>query len=135
MIGAIILGIVAGFFGRLLMPGKDPMGFFATILLGLAGSVVGFLVFTELLGIGDNDVFDLGGLIGAIIGVMILLGVYRFVVRRGTTSRSGGTRPRDLSATPPDRSRRFDRKSTPARRRGASTAARPASPRPSPARG
>ena len=73
---------MAGFFGRLLMPGKDPMGFFATILLGLAGSVVGFLIFTELFGIGDNNVFDLGGLIGAIIGVTILLGIYRAVVRR-----------------------------------------------------
>jgi len=82
MIGAIILGIVAGFVGRLLMPGKDPMGFLATIALGLAGSVVGFLIFTELLGIGDNDVFDLGGLIGAIIGVMILLGIYRAVIGR-----------------------------------------------------
>jgi uncharacterized membrane protein YeaQ/YmgE (transglycosylase-associated protein family) len=82
MIGAIILGIVAGFLGRFLMPGKDPMGFFATILLGLAGSVVGFLIFTELLNIGDNEMFDLGGLIGAIIGVMILLGIYRLVVRR-----------------------------------------------------
>ena len=82
MIGAIILGIVAGFLGRLLMPGKDPMGFFATVLLGLAGSIVGFLIFTELLGIGDNDMFDLGGLIGAIIGVMILLGIYRVVIGR-----------------------------------------------------
>jgi uncharacterized membrane protein YeaQ/YmgE (transglycosylase-associated protein family) len=82
MIGAIILGIVAGFLGRLLMPGKDPMGFLATVLLGLAGSVVGFLIFTELLGIGDNEVFDLGGLIGAIIGVMILLGIYRAVLAR-----------------------------------------------------
>jgi uncharacterized membrane protein YeaQ/YmgE (transglycosylase-associated protein family) len=82
MIGAIILGIVAGFLGRFLLPGRDPMGFFATILLGLAGSVVGFLIFTELFGIGDNDVFDLGGLIGAILGVMILLGIYRIVVRR-----------------------------------------------------
>jgi uncharacterized membrane protein YeaQ/YmgE (transglycosylase-associated protein family) len=80
MIGAIILGIVAGFVGRLLMPGRDPMGFFATVLLGLAGSVVGFLIFTELLGIGDNDVFDLGGLIGAIIGVVILLAIYRAVI-------------------------------------------------------
>jgi uncharacterized membrane protein YeaQ/YmgE (transglycosylase-associated protein family) len=82
MIGAIILGIFAGFIGRLLMPGKDPMGFLATILLGLAGAVVGFLVFTELLGIGDNDVFDLGGLIGSVIGVMILLGLYRSFVRK-----------------------------------------------------
>jgi uncharacterized membrane protein YeaQ/YmgE (transglycosylase-associated protein family) len=88
MIGAIILGLLAGFIGKALMPGKDPGGFFVTILLGLAGSVVGFLIFTELLGIGDNDVFDLGGLIGAIIGVMILLGIYRAVVgRRGGVSR------------------------------------------------
>ncbi len=77
MIGAIILGIVAGFLGRALMPGKDPMGFFATILLGLAGALVGFFVFTELLGIGDTKIFDLGGLIGSVIGVMILLGAYR----------------------------------------------------------
>ena len=81
MIGAIILGIVAGFLARALMPGRDPMGFIATVLLGLAGSVVGFLLFTELLGIGDNEAFDLGGLIGAVIGAMILLGLYRAFVR------------------------------------------------------
>ena len=82
MIGAIILGIVAGFLGRLLMPGRDPMGFFATILLGLAGALLGFYLFA-LIGIGDNDKFDLGGLIGAVIGVLILLGLYRaFLARR-----------------------------------------------------
>jgi uncharacterized membrane protein YeaQ/YmgE (transglycosylase-associated protein family) len=85
MIGAIILGIVAGFLGRALMPGKDPMGFFMTILLGLAGAVVGFLVFTELLGIGDDKIFDLGGLIGSIIGVMILLGLYRAFAGKNET--------------------------------------------------
>ncbi len=82
MIGAIILGLVAGFVGKALMPGKDPGGVLATILLGLAGSVVGFLVFTELLGVGDNEMFDLGGLIGAVIGVMILLWGYRAVISR-----------------------------------------------------
>jgi uncharacterized membrane protein YeaQ/YmgE (transglycosylase-associated protein family) len=81
MIGAIILGIIAGYVGRLLMPGRDAMGFLATMLLGLAGSVVGFLVFTELLNIGDNEMFDLGGLIGAIVGVMILLGLYRVALK------------------------------------------------------
>jgi uncharacterized membrane protein YeaQ/YmgE (transglycosylase-associated protein family) len=81
MVGAIILGIVAGYIGRLLMPGKDKMGFIATMLLGLAGSVVGFLVFTELLNIGDNEMFDLGGLIGAIIGVMVLLLLYRAALK------------------------------------------------------
>jgi uncharacterized membrane protein YeaQ/YmgE (transglycosylase-associated protein family) len=77
VIGAIVLGIVAGYIGRLLMPGRDKMGFIATTLLGLGGAVVGFLVFTELLNIGDNKMFDLGGLIGAVIGVMVLLALYR----------------------------------------------------------
>jgi uncharacterized membrane protein YeaQ/YmgE (transglycosylase-associated protein family) len=77
VIGAIILGLVAGFIGRFLMPGRDPMGFLATVLLGLAGAVVGWLIFTGVFGIGDRDMFDLGGLVGAIVGVMILLGVYR----------------------------------------------------------
>jgi uncharacterized membrane protein YeaQ/YmgE (transglycosylase-associated protein family) len=81
MVGAIILGIVAGYLGRLLMPGRDKMGFITTTLLGLGGAVVGFLIFTELLHIGDNQMFDLGGLIGAIVGVMILLGLYRAVLK------------------------------------------------------
>ncbi len=81
MVGAIILGIIAGYIGRLLMPGRDKMGFIATMLLGLAGAVVGFLAFTELLGVGDNKMFDLGGLVGAIIGVMILLGLYRVALK------------------------------------------------------
>ena len=92
MIGAILLGIVAGFLGRALMPGKDPMGFLATTLLGLAGALVGFFLFTEVLGIGDNQAFDLGGLIGAVLGVMLLLGLYRaFIGDRGTHGRPATT--------------------------------------------
>lgn len=83
MIGAIILGILAGFIGKALMPGKDPGGFFVTILLGLGGALIGFFFFTELLGIGDSDAFDLGGLPGAIIGTMILLFAYRKLVGPG----------------------------------------------------
>jgi uncharacterized membrane protein YeaQ/YmgE (transglycosylase-associated protein family) len=82
ILGAIILGIVAGFLGRLLMPGRDPMGFVATVLLGLAGALVGWFLFTGLLGIGDSDKFDLGGIVGAVIGVMILLAIYRAVIAR-----------------------------------------------------
>ena len=89
MIGAIILGLLAGYIAKALMPGPDPGGFIVTILLGLAGSLVGFFLFTELLGIGDDKAFDLGGLIGAIIGTMILLGIYRAVAGRG----EGPTRP------------------------------------------
>lgn len=81
VIGASILGIVAGYVGRLLMPGRDKMGFIATMLLGLAGAVVGFLIFTELFGIGDNSMFDLGGLVGAVIGVLLLLALYRMALK------------------------------------------------------
>ena len=77
MIGAIILGLLAGYIAKALLPGDDPGGFFVTILLGLAGSLIGFFIFTELLGIGDTQAFDLGGLIGAIIGTMLLLLAYR----------------------------------------------------------
>ena len=55
MVGAIILGIVAGYLGRLLMPGRDKMGFIATMVLGLAGAVVGFLLFTRLLGLQSGS--------------------------------------------------------------------------------
>ena len=95
MIGAIILGIVAGFVARALMPGRDPMGFFATVLLGLAGALVGFFLFTELLGIGDSEAFDLGGLPGAVIGTVILLFAYRQL--------AGGSEERDRLPSPPPR--------------------------------
>jgi uncharacterized membrane protein YeaQ/YmgE (transglycosylase-associated protein family) len=107
MIGAIILGILAGFAGRFLMPGREPLGFFATVLLGLAGAVLGWLVFTGLLGIGDTHVFDLGGLVGAIVGVMILLGAYRLLARTARTpSTPSQVGPWDRSRAANDR-RRF----------------------------
>ena len=94
MIGAIILGIVAGFIGRLLMPGKDNMGFLATIVLGIAGALVGFFIFTTVLGIGDNKAFDLGGLPGAVIGVMLLLAIYRMLLRDKRDKRAERRRDR-----------------------------------------
>jgi uncharacterized membrane protein YeaQ/YmgE (transglycosylase-associated protein family) len=76
MIGALILGLLAGFIGRALMPGKQSIGFFATTIVGVIGSLVGYFIFTELLGIGDSDAFDFGGLPGAVIGVILVLFVY-----------------------------------------------------------
>ena len=85
IIGAIILGIVAGFLARALLPGKQSMGLLMTMLLGIAGAFVGYLIFTELLGIGDEDKFDLGGLIGAVIGAMILLFIYERTIGTNNT--------------------------------------------------
>jgi uncharacterized membrane protein YeaQ/YmgE (transglycosylase-associated protein family) len=91
MLGAVILGIVAGFLGRLIMPGRDKMGFIATTLLGLAGAVVGWVIFRYVLGIGDEDVFDWGSLIGAIVGVVLLLALFRAYRHHEQTQHRFGT--------------------------------------------
>ena len=94
MVGAVILGLVAGFIGRALVPNdmfstmSGPTSWAVSIVLGLAGAFVGYLIFTRLLGIGDDDAFDLGGILSAIIGVVIVLIVAGAVVRR-----TGGGRP------------------------------------------
>ena len=92
LIAAIVIGIIAGYLGRLLLPGPDPMGFMGTVAVGIAGALVGWLLFTYLLGIGDKDKFDLGGIIGAIIGTMIVLLIVRAVRGDGRTTGSPATR-------------------------------------------
>jgi uncharacterized membrane protein YeaQ/YmgE (transglycosylase-associated protein family) len=83
IIGAIVVGFLAGLLARALLPGKQAMGLVMTTVLGIAGAFVGYLIFAELLGIGDDDKFDLGGLPGAIIGAMIVLFLYdRFIAER-----------------------------------------------------
>jgi len=91
VIGALILGLIAGFIGRALVPNdvfsdlSGPKSWAVSIVLGLVGAFAGYLIFTRGLGIGDNDAFDLGGILSAIIGVVIILVIAGFVV-----SRTGG---------------------------------------------
>ena len=90
IIAAIVIGIIAGYLGRLLLPGRDPMGFVGTVLVGIVGALVGWVLFTYLLGIGDEDKFDLGGILGAIVGTILVLLVLRMLRpdgRRGATAR------------------------------------------------
>jgi len=97
MIGALILGLVAGFIGRALMPNdifagmRGPKSWAISIVLGLVGAFVGYAIFTLGLGIGDDDAFDLGGIVSAIIGVLIVLAIATFVGRR-SGSRTGTSR-------------------------------------------
>ena len=89
LIAAIIIGIIAGYLGRALLPGKDSMGFVGTVLVGIVGALVGWALFTYALGIGDNDKFDLGVIIGAIVGTMLVLLLLRAVRgRSGTPART-----------------------------------------------
>jgi uncharacterized membrane protein YeaQ/YmgE (transglycosylase-associated protein family) len=70
-----IVGLIVGVVAKLLMPGRDPGGWFVTMLLGIAGSWVGSFLSAHL-GMGASV-----GWIGSIIGAMILLAVYRLAQR------------------------------------------------------
>ena len=75
----IILGGIAGVIAKLIMPGKDPGGFFITILLGIAGAFIGGFISTQL-GFGTvSGAFDLTSLIIATGGALIILLLYRMI--------------------------------------------------------
>ena len=72
----ILLGLVVGVLAKWILPGKDPGGFIVTILLGIAGALVGGYLAT-LLGLGAVTGFNLGSLAIAIAGAILLLVVHR----------------------------------------------------------
>jgi uncharacterized membrane protein YeaQ/YmgE (transglycosylase-associated protein family) len=80
IISMIVIGLIAGFLARALVPGRDPMGIGATILLGIVGSFVGGLLGYLLFGKDANEgALQPSGLVGAIIGSVIALLIYRRV--------------------------------------------------------
>jgi len=76
----ILMGLVAGAVAKLITPGKDPGGCIITILIGIAGAVIGGFLAT-LLGFGGLTGFDFRSLVIAILGAVILLAVYRAMKR------------------------------------------------------
>lgn len=79
IIGSVVVGAIAGTLGKFIMPGKDPGGFIITILLGIAGAVVAGYI-GNMLGFGDANGW-IGSIISATIGAIILLGIYRVIVK------------------------------------------------------
>jgi uncharacterized membrane protein YeaQ/YmgE (transglycosylase-associated protein family) len=88
MVGALLLGFVAGVIARVLMPNDVFSGmsgwrsWLVSLVIGLIGAVVGYLIFTVLLGIGDEDIFDWGGILSAIIGTLIVIPLAGWLLRR-----------------------------------------------------
>ena len=74
----IVLGLIAGLIAKFIMPGKDPGGFIITILLGIAGAVVGEFISQEF-GFGKVDGISLGSIVIAVIGAVVLLLAYRMI--------------------------------------------------------
>ena len=75
----ILFGLVVGIIAKLLMPGRDPGGFIVTILLGIAGALLGGFVGRALGWYGEGDA---AGWIVSILGAIILLALYRMMVRK-----------------------------------------------------
>jgi len=78
-IGWIIIGAIAGVLGKLVMPGKDPGGFIVTILLGIAGALLAGFIGQA---VGFYNAGEGAGWIGATVGAVALLAIYRTVKSR-----------------------------------------------------
>lgn len=75
----IIIGGIAGALAKFIMPGKDPGGIFVTIILGIAGAVVGGWILGLLV---PGRTMGPTGFIGAVLGALLLLWLYRFFTSR-----------------------------------------------------
>src|SRR6478736_5506567 len=92
ILGWIVFGLIAGLIAKAIMPGRDPGGVIITILLGIAGSLIGGFIGQALFGYGHaaNDSSDLTrpgflmSLVLAVIGAIVLLALYRLIKGRTT---------------------------------------------------
>jgi uncharacterized membrane protein YeaQ/YmgE (transglycosylase-associated protein family) len=76
---ALLIGLIAGALAKLIMPGRDPGGIFVTMLLGVAGSIVAYLLGSAVgwyHGPGEGP-----GIIASVVGACVLLGIYRLAKR------------------------------------------------------
>jgi uncharacterized membrane protein YeaQ/YmgE (transglycosylase-associated protein family) len=75
----ILFGLVIGVIAKLLMPGRDPGGFIVTILLGIAGALIGGFIGRAMGFYGEGES---AGWLMSILGAIVLLALYRMLVRR-----------------------------------------------------
>jgi len=83
IISWIIWGLFVGAIARLLLPGRQAIGFLWTIALGVAGSVIGGFLATEVLDIADTDDFDFGSFLIAVAASVLLLSIATRFTGRG----------------------------------------------------
>ena len=84
IIGWILIGLVAGALAKLIMPGDDPGGIIVTILIGIAGAIVGGFLASSIFGIASGAGSTIITIIVATVGAIILLALYRLIVGRRT---------------------------------------------------
>jgi uncharacterized membrane protein YeaQ/YmgE (transglycosylase-associated protein family) len=79
IIAWILFGLVVGIIAKLLMPGRDPGGFIVTILIGIAGALLGGFIGRAMGFYGESEG---AGWIVSILGAILLLAIYRMMIRR-----------------------------------------------------
>lgn len=93
LIEFVIIGLIAGAIAKAIMPGKQGGGWLVTMLLGMAGSLLGGFIANLLW--GGTNMWSFWGLIVAILGALLVLFIYGFIQKRSTVSGSSsgtGTR-------------------------------------------
>jgi uncharacterized membrane protein YeaQ/YmgE (transglycosylase-associated protein family) len=79
IIGTLVIGFLAGLVAKLLMPGRDPKGFIITIVLGVVGAFLATWLGRQLGWYHDGEA---AGFVGAVIGAIIILAIYRVTLGR-----------------------------------------------------
>jgi uncharacterized membrane protein YeaQ/YmgE (transglycosylase-associated protein family) len=85
IIGWIVFGLIAGIIAKAIMPGRDPGGAIVTILLGIAGSVIGGFIGRSLFYRAESEPGTIMSMVFAVIGAIILLAAYRMIKGRSST--------------------------------------------------
>ena len=78
----IIFGLIAGAIAKLIMPGRDPGGCIVTMLIGVAGAFLGGFLYEQFIGGSSYMQFDVGSMLVAIVGALIILAIYRLIIGR-----------------------------------------------------
>ena len=84
ILGWILFGLIVGALAKLVMPGRDPGGIIVTMLLGIAGAVLGGFMGRALGLYGEGEA---AGFVMSFIGAVILLAIYRVMVGRSSVAR------------------------------------------------
>ncbi|MGH3929802.1 MAG: GlsB/YeaQ/YmgE family stress response membrane protein [Pseudonocardiaceae bacterium] len=82
IIGWIVLGLIAGAIAKAIMPGRDPGGIIITMLLGVAGALLGGFVGSRIFGVGLREFWSIQTWLVAILGSIVVLAIYRVVAGR-----------------------------------------------------
>jgi len=82
IIAYIVIGLLGGAIAKAILPGNQGGGWVATILLGIAGALVGGFIGGAILGVSYSDIFSLKGLIFSVLGALLLLVIYGFVTKK-----------------------------------------------------